>query len=210
MGRSAEAADAMTVLEKFLKAHNFAGDGPLVSTSAGRGDLTKLFALLGYTVGAEIGVWEGAFARVICDRVPGVRLTCVDPWKAYDAYREQKNDQQRLDAAYRSTRERLKSFPCTILRQTSTSAAAAIADRSMDFIYIDANHAEAFVRQDLEAWVPKVRSGGIVAGHDYHLNPRKPFIQVKPAVDAFVKQRGMGPVYVLGADKSPSFFWVVA
>lgn len=202
--------DALTDRATLCVAYGFTGDGPLISGSAGRADLTKLFAELGFTVGAEVGVWEGAFSKVICERVPGVQLTCVDPWKTYDAYREQKNNQARLDEAYRKARAALKPYGCTMLRQTSVAAAATIPDRSLDFVYIDSNHAFQFVMEDLHAWAPKVRSGGIVSGHDYHMSPRKPFIQVKPAVDAFVREHGIGPLYVWAGDKSPSFMWVQA
>jgi tRNA(Arg) A34 adenosine deaminase TadA len=41
------------------------------------------------------------------------------------------------------------------------------AEESLDFIYIDANHKYEFVLQDLKLWFPKLRKGGIFAGHDF-------------------------------------------
>ena len=40
-------------------------------------------------------------------------------------------------------------------------------DESLDFVYIDANHAYDWVVQDIELWYPKVKKGGILWGHDY-------------------------------------------
>ena len=40
-------------------------------------------------------------------------------------------------------------------------------DNSIDFIYIDGNHQYDFVKKDLEDYVPKVKVGGVIAGHDY-------------------------------------------
>jgi hypothetical protein len=177
---------------------------------AGRSDLARLFHELGFTKGAEIGTWEGGYAEIICKANPDVHLTCVDPWSAYDGYKEIKNDQSRLNTAFDVTVKRLAPFNCTILRMTSLAAAPRIPDGSLDFVYIDSNHRAEFVQQDLNAWVPKVRVGGIVAGHDYGNHKKKPFIQVQPVVDEFVASHRIRPLYILSSDKSSSFFWVKA
>ena len=48
---------------------------------------------------------------------------------------------------------------------TSVDASKIIEDNSIDFIYIDANHID--VATDLKCWFPKLKEGGIIAGHDY-------------------------------------------
>jgi predicted O-methyltransferase YrrM len=202
----------MTPLSHFLADHAFDGTGkPLISKSASRADLCRLFAAMGFIRGAEIGTWAGEFAEMICQANPGVALTCVDPWQSYAGYsQERKNNQRRLEEAYRLTRSRLKHFHCTLLRMASLDAAKQIPDGSLDFVYIDGNHAAPYISQDLEAWAPKVRSGGIVAGHDYHTRAKKVhLLDVKPAVEAFTQQHGIAPWYVLAGDKAPSYFWVV-
>lgn len=190
----------------------FIGDAnPCISREAGRGHLARLFAQLGFTTGAEIGVWEGHYSSDLCAANPQLRLTCVDPWQEYRFYNEAKNNQDRLDAAYRTAVERLRPFGCTILRMTSEQGASTVPDGSLDFVYVDANHGEAFVRQDLEAWTPKVRSGGVVAGHDYIVGiatKKHKHIEVRAAVDAFCAERSIAPIYVLAKDKTPSFFWM--
>jgi hypothetical protein len=206
-------APAMTpVLERFRTEKGLTGEVfPQVTKTGNRQDLAGLFAALGYQKGAEIGVWAGAFSEVLCKAIPGVQLTCVDPWQAYKTYRERKNNQRRLDIAYSETIARLQPFRATVWRMMSLEAAAQIPDGSLDFVYIDANHQEPFISQDLAAWAPKVRSGGIVAGHDYHFKPKHPFLQqVKPAVDAFTRAHRIAPWYVLAAEKAPSYFWVVS
>lgn len=49
----------------------------------------------------------------------------------------------------------------------SVNAAKHQADGSLDFVFIDADHTYESVLADIDAWLPKVRSGGILAGHDY-------------------------------------------
>jgi len=179
-----------------------------VDAERGRGEFCGMLAGMGAKRGAEIGVWAGEFSEMLCRMVPGLHLTCVDPWMAYDDYREKKNDQPRLEAAYQATRARLKRMPHEILRMTSFQAAALVPDGSLDFVYIDGNHAEQFVRADLERWSPKVRQGGIVAGHDYELKPTHAHVEVKAAVDAFMRDHRIENGYVLTKDKAPSFYWV--
>lgn len=201
----------MTPVDAFRKQYSEVGPiDRMVCRLAGRRELCALFVALGFTKGAEIGVWEGAFSQVLCENVPGLHLTCVDPWQAYDDYKEKKNDQARLRVALCTTIDRLAPFDCEILRMTSSAAADLIPDASLDFVYIDGNHAEAFVLEDLALWSPKVRTGGIVAGHDYFPSEKWTWIQVKAAVDAFTRERRIAPVYVLTADKAPSYFWQVA
>ena len=42
---------------------------------------------------------------------------------------------------------------------------------SLDFCFIDADHAYESVSKDIDAWRPKVKRGGILAGHDYIHEP---------------------------------------
>jgi predicted O-methyltransferase YrrM len=64
----------------------------------------------------------------------------------------------------------------------SIVAAELFADGTVDFIFIDANHNEAAVLADLEAWFPKLKPNGLIAGHDY---VRDPYSSVVKAVNAF-------------------------
>ena len=76
-------------------------------------------------------------------------------------------------------------------QMTSVEAAkrfATVAHMApVDFVYIDADHSEASVTADLEAWAPLVRPGGILAGHDYCEAHRNGVIQ---AVDKFASKTG--------------------
>lgn len=55
------------------------------------------------------------------------------------------------------------------VRLPSVEAAQLYADGALDFVMIDADHSTVAVTEDLHAWWPKVRPGGLVAGHDYNL-----------------------------------------
>lgn len=186
-----------------------AGASP-ITLDASRSDMAAMFALAGFHKGAEIGVWEGGFAEKICRHNSNLALTCVDPWRSMADYKEGKNDPARMEQAFRTARKRLEPFACTFLRMTSAEAAEHVEPGSLDFVYLDGNHLFEHVLRDLKLWAPKVRSGGMVSGHDYGARDKhKAFIQVKPAVDQFAREHAIDPWFVLAGDKSASFLWVV-
>lgn len=200
----------VSTLRAMLEAFGATTTGRVITVRAGRLGLSKLCADLGFTTGAEIGVWKGKWSAQLCKDNPKLHMLCVDLWATYDTYDDSRNRADALSAAHQEAVTVLAPYRCTILREASVAAATSVPDGSLDFVYIDANHGEAFVRADLEAWVPKVRRGGIVAGHDYLWRAERPHIQVKAAVDRYVAERGIEPLFVLEADKVPSFAWVVA
>jgi hypothetical protein len=148
-------------------------------------------------LGFELGVAEGAFSELLLDRWHGRLLVSVDPWREVpDAeYRDIYNVEQPRQEQFQATaRARLARFGerSEIWRMTSTDAAGRVLAASADFVYVDARHDFASVLEDLKHWVPKVRPGGIIAGHDY-LDGRLPEGEfgVKSAVDGFFGARRM-------------------
>ena len=67
----------------------------------------------------------------------------------------------------------------------SIEASKKYEDNSIDFVFIDANHDYDYVKKDIEAWFPKVKTGGVIAGHDYH----KHWKGVVKAVDEFFLEK---------------------
>ena len=55
------------------------------------------------------------------------------------------------------------------IRKTSVEAAKDFAGNSLDAVYIDAEHDENNVRADIQAWLPKIKKGGYLSGHDWWL-----------------------------------------
>lgn len=77
-----------------------------------------------------------------------------------------------------------KHFPgrIDIHRMSTLEAAPLVKDGSLDFVFIDADHSYDGALADINAWTPKVRKGGMVAGHD--LNWPTVFQAVKDTGDA--------------------------
>lgn len=156
-----------------------------------REDLPRLLNRLGLLgTGVEVGVRNGAFSAWILHRWQGYKLISVDPWtSASDEYIDIANvSQGRHEDLLAQTRHRLMPFGprSEIWRKTSDEAAGLLPDSSLDFVYLDARHDEASVGEDLALWYPKLKRGGILAGHDY-LDGDRPEgrFGVKTAVDRF-------------------------
>lgn len=179
-----------------------------------RAALPSLCRELGFTKGAEIGVWKGAYAAAFCKQNPQMHMLCVDPWLSYPAWLDTKNAMpveqaaRNMEQSYRIARDTLDPLHCTIVREFSVDAAASVPDGSLDLVYIDANHVYSAVLEDLAFWAPKVRSGGIVAGHDFRKFPNKPTIHVIEAVRTYVSDHCIDPWFITAADRTPSFLWV--
>jgi hypothetical protein len=57
---------------------------------------------------------------------------------------------------------------CITLHQMSSHDAYSLfEDESIDFLFIDAHHTYEDVKRELELWYPKVKTNGIISGHDY-------------------------------------------
>ena len=178
------------------------GDGLLPTMFAGRQQnaatqrARQLNAWLGdqkSVQGVEVGVFAGDLSSRLLRR-PGLVLYMVDNWKVADPdspYADvgagdfhAKLTQEQQDAYLEKTRmmTRFAVDRACILRMDSVRAAGLFEDGSLDFVFIDADHSYEGCSADIKAWLPKVRAGGFISGHDYD-NPAFPAWGVKRAVD---------------------------
>ncbi|HTW54042.1 MAG TPA: class I SAM-dependent methyltransferase [Stellaceae bacterium] len=115
----------------------------------------------------EIGTFTGEFADHICRFTQFGKLFCVDPYTQYEKYEDGINSMD-MDHLFLEAKNKVARYgeKVEFLRQFSVDAAKKFSDNSLDFVYIDGNHQYDFVYQDLEAWYPKVRQGGLLCGDD--------------------------------------------
>ena len=125
----------------------------------------------------EVGSWKGrssAFMAVeINNSGKNIKFDCVDTWRGSG-----NEDCHNLDSyvkagtlyeKFLSNIEPVKHI-ITPKRGDSVEIAKTYTDKSLDFVFIDGDHRYKFVKADILAWLPKVKSGGILAGHDYALD----------------------------------------
>ena len=93
-----------------------------------------------------------------------------DMWQQQSAnYADTANvDNNQQEEIFKEAQWRMAKFvnrtQAVFHRNTSVDAALGFPDASVDFIYLDARHDYCGVTEDLYAWYPKLRVGGIMAG----------------------------------------------
>ncbi len=124
----------------------------------------------------DIGVWLGRntiyMAEQIRDLHKNIKLYAVDTFQGSfsDVTRQMAVDQFGGDF-YTNFIQNIKD--CKVddiiipLRMTSLEAVELFEDNSVDFCFIDGDHAYDSIYADIISWLPKVKSGGIIAGDDY-------------------------------------------
>ena len=210
----------MSTLEYFVSKYklDLKAQSPIEIPNVGRDSLPHIFKELGFMVGAEIGVEKGLYTKQLVKANPELKMFAIDPWITYKGYTSAWNDSI-FEDFFLTAQERLKGYNVEYIRKFSMDALADIEDGSLDFVYIDGNHAKPFVEQDIAGWDKKVRSGGIVAGHDYTQarRNRTTKVDVKEAVHAYTKLNSISPWFLLGTegrvegevrDSSRTWFWV--
>lgn len=178
---------------------------PIASRKGSRLDLADCWKELDYHRGAEIGVMRGDYSHEILTRVPGCHLFCIDPWSMYEySHRTMKSQEANYAAAVVKLQPFVESDRCTIMRMTSEEAVKHFADGGLDFVFIDGDHTFDHAVVDIVQWSRKVRSGGIVAVHDYIPMRRG---GVMKAVDAYTHCHHIDPWYVT-RESLATAFWI--
>lgn len=150
----------------------------------------------------EVGVLIGVLSEYLLRQRKDITLYMVDSWqtadKQPDHYRATGDahanhfDPARVKRHRAEAENRARHFPgrARIMAMTSLEAAKQFPDASLDHVFIDADHSYLGVKADLAAWVPKVRAGGWVGGHDYN-NPDPAFkFEVSRAADEWAEATG--------------------
>lgn len=117
----------------------------------------------------EVGSFEGVSTLLFSQFVETVySVDCYD-YKVPETGRIPEHDQLFLQAEKLFV-SRTKDYKNIIkIKKTSLEAAKDFTDRSLDAVYIDAEHDEDSIREDIKAWRPKIKFGGILCGHDYYV-----------------------------------------
>lgn len=149
---------------------------------------------------AEIGVWFGRSLIHLaqhCKRLgKRVKFYAVDTFKGESNQKEHEATVKLCGGSIRPHFEaNLKrcgvSDMVKIIESDSALGAACVDDKSLAFCFVDAAHDYASVKRDIAAWLPKVKPGGIIAGHDIQ------HAEVKQAVDELLdKTHQQPPIWV--------------
>jgi len=132
----------------------------------------------------ELGVWKGRSAAFMAVEIANsgkqIQFDVVDNFQGL--YQENKTARENFAAYRRNYQECLMNLSrvpfVRVIGLPSPEAVQIYPDGCFDFIFIDANHDYPHVKEDIKLWLPKVKPGGFLSGHDY-IN----WAGVKKAVD---------------------------
>lgn len=121
--------------------------------------------------GVEVGTFTGEFSKEIMELWGGT-LYMVDVWSPLNnnEYNDSSNHGNfQKGAIFGAAIDNISGYEnrAIMIRANSEKASEIFADESLDFVYIDANHAYDYVVQDIQLWYPKIKPGGCLCGHDY-------------------------------------------
>jgi len=132
----------------------------------------------------EVGSWKGRSASYMAVEIinsgKNIKFDCVDTWSGTNDPNEKESTPEyrneptilndTLFDLFLSNTNRV-SHVINPVRMASTEAASLYEDNSLDFVFIDACHTYDCVTADIKAWLPKIKEGGILAGHDVNYHP---------------------------------------
>ena len=142
-----------------------------VPTFMRRNDLGRIAQSEGFTRGLELGVQRGHYSKIILSSWHGcTEYHLVDLWGHQENYNDIANkNQDEQNKIYDEAMANLQPWGNKIhfCRNYTTSCVGEYEDEYFDFIYVDARHDFKGVWEDMVNYWPKLKVGGIMAGHDY-------------------------------------------
>lgn len=127
----------------------------------------------------EIGVYKGHSIAIIGQQRTNSFIIGVDPWSNtfttkdykstndYIAYESNETQEHSYQEALANTWFLQSQQRINLIRKTSVEASKDIADKSLDMVFIDGDHSYKGCKEDIQHWLPKVKIGGWIGGHDY-------------------------------------------
>lgn len=127
----------------------------------------------------EVGSYKGRSTSFLAVEIVNsgrqIQLDCVDTWKgneehqAGQPYEDSDVVNDRLFEVFISNMAPV-AHVINPVRMTSLEAATRYKDLSLDFVFLDGDHGYEAVKADIQAWLPKLKPGAILGGHDYSLD----------------------------------------
>lgn len=149
---------------------------------------------------AEVGVFRGLNARQLLQQRHDLTLILCDPWDdlADPTYRATGDFQAAKCCGWWKGVERearrstaFAGGRACCRKGTSAKVAKQVEDGSLDGAFFDGNHSYPDVRDNVREWLPKVRPGGWIGGHDYNHPLEGKRYGVKRAVDEFAAEKSL-------------------
>ncbi len=110
---------------------------------------------------AEAGVAKGRFSEKILDLTSPQKLHLIDNWQS------KMFDNKAKAAVQKRFEEQIKLGIIEVHHGDSEKILHSFPDKHFDWVYLDTDHTYYTTKAELELCLQKVKTGGIIAGHDY-------------------------------------------
>ena len=150
---------------------------------------------------AELGVFVGTTSTKLLASDPNLSLHMVDKWPHGGETPQHYKDtgdfhsnlsKQKQEEYYRRCRAAVQQYSgAIIVREWTYVAVENYSDEFFDMVFIDADHSYEGAKRDIELWLPKVKTGGYIGGHDYENDEEQFDFGVTKAVDEFIKENSL-------------------
>lgn len=114
----------------------------------------------------EIGTYRGKSSICLYDKIQesgkDITLYTVDNWNGTEPHDQPEDNNRDIFIENRGTRG------INLIDDDSTMASDLFQSESIDFLFIDSNNQWGDLSNEINYWIPKMKSGSIISGHDYH------------------------------------------
>jgi hypothetical protein len=117
----------------------------------------------------ECGAWLGKSSSYLIDKAlnKNIDVTIIDSWKgSINELQTTQNIATQMDI-YEVFLNNMGNRKYESMKALSYEASLHFDNESCDVVFIDMEHTYNAVKNDIELWLPKVKTGGYLAGHDY-------------------------------------------
>lgn len=136
----------------------------------------------------EIGSWEGCSSSFMAVEIfnsgKSIKFDCIDTWEG--SIEHINFDEIKNKSLYDTFIKNMKQVSgiYTPIRMTSVEGSKLYKDESLDFVFIDASHEYIDIKNDIISWLPKIKPGGYLGGHDIYFDGvNKAVNELLPNVD---------------------------
>lgn len=122
-------------------------------------------------IGAYLGKSTCFLAEKVIDSNKEIELNIIDNWIGHPSDIALVEEIKQFGDIYAMFLDNMTKAgiidKLNIIKGDSAETSSMFQNGSVDFVFIDAAHDYKSVKKDINAWIPKVKSNGVIAGHDY-------------------------------------------
>lgn len=123
---------------------------------------------------AEIGSYKGKSTVAIASGCKDGTVYAIDTWEGSQDPRDDTSWLYKTHDVFSEFQKNIEAFGNIVpIQMDGCKASESFPDNTFDAVFIDAEHTKEAVIKDIQSWLPKIKSGGIICGHDYKYGDAK-------------------------------------